>query len=62
MTYVCVFGVLLCRGPLMPLQSMKQLNLSTFEAMWMWATGSPPKRFQHTGGWQLTACIHATAP
>jgi hypothetical protein len=36
-------------GPLMPLQSMKVLNLTYMEAMWMWATGSPPKRMQEQG-------------
>jgi hypothetical protein len=36
-------------GPLMPLQSMQALNLSWIESLWMWVTGSPPKRFQHSG-------------
>lgn len=36
-------------GPLMPLQSMKSLNLTYMEAVWMWVTGSPPKRMQEQG-------------
>ena len=41
-------------GPLMPLASMKVLNLTYIESMWMWATGSPPKRFQHSGNESIT--------
>lgn len=36
-------------GPLMPLTSMKTLNLTYMESLWMWATGTPPKRFQSSG-------------
>jgi hypothetical protein len=36
-------------GPLMPLTSVKQLGLNYIEAMWMWGTGSPPKRLQDQG-------------
>jgi hypothetical protein len=28
---------------------MKNLNLTYMESMWMWATGTPPKRFQSSG-------------
>ena len=31
-------------GPLMPLTSMKQLDLNFQEAIWLWATGSAPER------------------
>jgi hypothetical protein len=33
----------------MPLTSTKTLGLSYVEAVWMWATGSPPKRLQEEG-------------
>lgn len=36
-------------GPLMPLTSMKSLGLNYVEAVWMWGTGSPPKRLQDQG-------------
>jgi hypothetical protein len=29
--------------------SVSQLNLAYNEAVWMWLTGSPPKRFMHSG-------------
>jgi hypothetical protein len=41
-------------GPLMPLTSTKNLGLSFPEAVWMWVTGSPPKRFQHSGDENIT--------
>jgi hypothetical protein len=41
-------------GPLMPLQSMKALSLNPIEAVTMWVTGSPPKRFQHSGEESIT--------
>lgn len=33
-------------GPLMPLKSYKELNISWPEALHMWMTGQPPKRLQ----------------
>lgn len=41
-------------GPLSPLTSMQQLNLTYIEAVWMWITGSPPQRFQHSGKENIT--------
>lgn len=41
-------------GPLMPLQSMKSLSLNPIEAVTMWVTGSPPKRFVHSGEESIT--------
>jgi hypothetical protein len=38
----------------MPLTSTKNLGLSFPEAVWMWVTGSPPKRFQHSGDENIT--------
>jgi hypothetical protein len=38
----------------MPLQSMKALSLNPIEAVTMWVTGSPPKRFQHSGDENIT--------
>jgi len=33
-------------GPLMPIKSYNELNISWPEAVWMWITGQPPKRLQ----------------
>ncbi|WIA38461.1 hypothetical protein OEZ86_001784 [Tetradesmus obliquus] len=41
-------------GPLSPFQSMKQLGLSWNEAVLMWITGSPPKRFQDNDEQNIT--------
>jgi hypothetical protein len=36
-------------GPLSPMYSMSELNLTYAEAVKMWVTGSPPRRFRQTG-------------
>lgn len=49
-----IFALVSNWGPLMPLTSVKQLNLTYSEASMMWLTGSPPKRFQHSGKENIT--------
>ncbi|KAF8061944.1 Nodulin-26 [Scenedesmus sp. PABB004] len=48
-------------GPLSPLFSMKELGLSYPEAMMMWITGSPPKRFQTDGDENITDVLQEHA-
>jgi hypothetical protein len=49
-----IFGFVSGWGPLSPLTSVSQLNLGWGEAVKMWFTGTPPKRFQHSGKENIT--------
>lgn len=46
-------------GPLFPMTSMKQLDLSYMEAVMMWATGSPLQRLQDKGLENVTDLLEA---